>query len=140
MSVIQVNTNPTRRELNQFGLIWLVFFTAMGTVFWFKVHSVALSGTIWCAAVVVPVIGWAVPGFMKLVFLGMSYLAWPIGFVVSHVILAAVYYLLFTPIGLIMRLLGYDPMTRSIDRAATSYWVERPQDEKTGIGRYFRQF
>ncbi len=38
---------------------------------------------------------------MRAVFVGMSYLAWPIGFVVSHVILALVYYLVFTPIGLV---------------------------------------
>jgi len=140
MSVIQVNTDPTRRQLNQFGLIWLVFFTIMAAVLWFKLHSLALSAGLGAAAVVVPVIGWAVPGFMKLVFLGMSYLAWPIGFVVSHLILATVYYLVFTPIGLIMRLVGHDPMARKFDPAAETYWVARPRQATIDPRRYFRQF
>jgi hypothetical protein len=140
MAVIQINTDPTRKQLNQFGLIWLVFFAVMGTVFWFKLHSTTVSGAMWAAAVVVPVIGWAVPAFMKLVYLGMSYLAWPIGFVISHIILAVVYYLVFTPIGLIMRLVGYDPMCRRFDAAAESYWVERPKDATMDMRRYFRQF
>ena len=88
----------------------------------------------------VRLIGWIAPGFMRVVYLGMSYLAWPIGFVISHVILAVVYYLLFTPVGLIMRLLRYDPMARGFDRRAASHWHEREQPEQIDPGRYFRQF
>ena len=77
--------------------------------------------------------------FMRMVFLGMSYLAWPIGFVVSHIILAAVYYLVLTPVGLVMRLVGYDPMKRRFDRDGSSYWIAR---DPSGVDskRYFRQF
>jgi hypothetical protein len=73
------------------------------------------------------------------VFLGMSYAAWPIGFVVSHVILALVYYLVFTPVGLAMRIFRYDPMNRRFDDAAQSYWVVR-DPAATPPKRYFRQF
>ena len=87
----------------------------------------------------VPVIGWLAPVFMRLVFLGMSYAAWPIGFVVSHVILALVYYLVMTPIGLVMRLFGYDPMTRKRDSTGGSLWIERSTSDR-GPESYFRQF
>ena len=87
----------------------------------------------------VPAIGWLAPWFMRLVFLGMSYAAWPIGFVVSHVVLAMVYYLVMTPIGLAMRVFGYDPMTRRGDLAKKSYWVERDSGTR-GPDSYFRQF
>ena len=79
------------------------------------------------------------PGLMRMVFLGMSYLTWPIGFVVSHVVLALVYYLVLTPIGLLMRLFGYDSMKRRFDPEAPSYWVERPA-AGFDIRRYLRQF
>jgi hypothetical protein len=69
----------------------------------------------------------------------MSYLAWPIGFVVSHVVLALVYYLVLTPIGLAMRVFGYDPMRREFDRSAESYWIARDTAE-IKAERYFRQF
>ena len=140
MAVIEINRNPTRRELNQFGLIWLVFFAAIGTVLWFKVHSPQLSVGLWVAALLVPLLGWMAPAFMRVVYLGMSYLAWPIGFVISHVVLALVYYLLFTPIGLVMRLLGRDPMTRRLDAEAGTYWVVRQEAGSVDPRRYFRQF
>jgi hypothetical protein len=41
----------------------------------------------------------------------------------TRVILTVMYYLVFTPIGLIMRALGRDPMNRSL--TGESYWIER---------------
>ena len=139
MGMIDVNRNPSRRQLNQFGLIWLVFFAAVAAVMWFKLHSLVVTGTLACLAAVVPAVGWAVPAFMRLVYVGMSILAWPIGFVVSHLLLAAVFYLLVTPIGLIMRLVGYDPMHRRFDPEATSYWIARDGAAREPKS-YFRQF
>jgi hypothetical protein len=53
-------------------------------------------------------------------------------------VLAMVYYGIFTPIGLGLRLMGRDPLRRRFDPQARSYWVDRraPADVK----RYFRQF
>ena len=139
MAVIEINKDPTRRQLNQFGLIWMVFFCAVGALAWFRTGRPTLATALWVAAVVVPLLGWAWPRFMRLVFIGMTYLAWPIGFVVSHVVLAVVYYLVLTPIGLVLRLAGHDPMSRRFDRDAESYWHRR-ESAPVDPGRYFRQF
>jgi hypothetical protein len=139
MAVIEINRNPTRTQLNQFGFIWLGFLALFGAIARFKLGEPTVALALWVAAVVVPVIGWLAPAFMRLVFVGMSYAAWPIGFVVSHVILAIVYYLVFTPIGLAMRLFGYDPMQRKFDESASSYWVAR-NPTASDPKRYFRQF
>ena len=139
MAVIEVNRNPSRRELNLFGFIWLGFFMLVAGALGLKLHSPIVSVALASVAVVVPVLGWAAPSFMRMVYVGLSYLAWPIGFVVSHVLLGAVYYLLVTPIGLIMRALGYDPMHRRFDAEAPSYWVERGDGEHDPHS-YFRQF
>ncbi|MBM4108330.1 MAG: hypothetical protein FJ255_05885 [Phycisphaerae bacterium] len=71
-------------------------------------------------------------------YTGWMYAALPIGWTISHALLALIYYAVLTPIGLVMRLLGNDPMQRRLDRAATTYWSEHrpPTDPK----RYFRQF
>lgn len=139
MAVIEINRHPTRSQLNQFGFIWLGFLVLFGAIARFKLGAPTAALVLWVAAVVVPVVGWLIPPVMRAVFLGMSYAAWPIGFVVSHVILALVYYLVFTPIGLAMRIFRYDPMTRGFDDAATSYWVKR-DPQASGPKRYFRQF
>ena len=139
MSVVQINRHPSRRQLNQFGFVWLGFLAFFGAVAWFKLGNPGLAKGLWIAAVAVPAVGWLLPGVMRVVFLGMSYLAWPIGFVVSHLVLGAVYYLVVTPMGLVMRLFGYDPMARKFDSGAASYWVPRPPG-RSGADRYFRQF
>lgn len=139
MSIIQINRNPDGRTLKLFGAAWMLFMTLVGAGCWFQWQHETSAFVVWTLALIVPVIGWAAPTFMRLVYLGMSYAAWPIGFVVSHVILAMVYYVVLTPIGLAMRLAGRDPMNRRLDREATSYWIERPSGP-VDAERYFRQF
>ena len=138
MGLIRIDRNPAPRQLALFGLIWLVFFGVVGAVVLGQTDSVAWAVVLWVLAVAVPLLGWLVPAFMRIVYLGMSYAAFPIGFVLSHVILAAVYYLVLTPVGLLMRPFGYDPMHRRFDPQAKSYWAPRQQDED--VQRYFRQF
>jgi hypothetical protein len=139
MSVVQINTDPTKKQLNQFGFVWLGFVAFFGAVAFFKFGNPTVAKVLWVMAVVVPIIGWLVPAFMRLVFVGMSYLAWPIGFVVSHVVLAIVYYLVITPLGLVMRVFGYDPMKKRFDSQTASYWIAR-DGKATEPKRYFRQF
>ena len=45
--------------------------------------------------------------------------------VVSPIVLAIMFYGVFTPAGFLMRLVGNDPMRRKYDPAAPSYWIER---------------
>ena len=60
----------------------------------------------------------------------------PIGWVLSHLLLGAVFYCLFTPLGLIFRLIGRDALglRRSV---AVSYW--RPKPAANDLRGYFRQ-
>ncbi len=140
MGLIDINTSPSRKMLNQFGWIWMGFLVFFGLIAWFKAGNENAAIVFWALAVIVPIIGWLAPAFMRLVFLGMSFAAFPIGWVVSHVVMALVYYLIFTPCGLIMRVVGYDPMTRRTDDAAESYWSERPKQDSIDPRSYFRQF
>ena len=49
--------------------------------------------------------------------------------VVSPVILAILFYGAITPIGLLSRLFGYDPLRRRIEPAARSYWIDRSSQD-----------
>lgn len=56
----------------------------------------------------------------------------------GSVIMSIVFFALLTPIGLVMRLLGYDPLRLHLERGASSYWVVRrvPLDRsRTSITR-----
>ena len=45
--------------------------------------------------------------------------------VVNPVVLGVMFFVVVTPIGLLMRALGKKPLKLDFDREATSYWVER---------------
>jgi hypothetical protein len=62
-------------------------------------------------------------------------LTFPVGWVLSHIILDVAYLAVIAPIGSVLRLF-HDPMQRRFDRKANSYWIPREQPERT---RYFRQ-
>ena len=136
MALIRINRNPSRNQLILFGAAWLVFFGVWGYVAATK-ESPALARGLWILAGAVPLAGIFFPGGLRHVYIGLSYATYPIGFMVSHVVLAIVYYLVFTPIGLIMRLLGYDPLSRRFDAKASSYWKPRPNPKP--VASYFRQ-
>jgi hypothetical protein len=61
----------------------------------------------------------------------------PIGWSVSAVLLAAVYFLVLTPIGLVRRLVSRDPLRLRFEET-DSYWIERtpPADRR----REYRQY
>lgn len=138
MSLIRIDHHPSRRQLAVFGVIWAVFFGVVGWIVLRRTGSLPATGAIWTMAAAVPLVGAAVPELLRIVYLGMAYATFPIGFVLSHVIVALVYYLVLVPTGLLMRLFGYDPMYRRFDREAETYWIARKPDED--VKRYFRQF
>ncbi|MFO1059492.1 MAG: SxtJ family membrane protein [Dongiaceae bacterium] len=45
--------------------------------------------------------------------------------IVNPVIMGAIFYVAITPFGVVMRLLGKDPLRRRFDAQAPSYWIER---------------
>ena len=57
----------------------------------------------------------------------------------TRLILALTYYLVITPIGLLLRLFGKDALQRKIDPGADSYWIER-EPEPLDRERYKKQF
>jgi hypothetical protein len=137
MALLEINWNPNRRQLRQFAVIWVIFFALIGAYcLWAKDSAVAAT-IIWSVAAV-GLAGVVWPGILRPVYVVWMALATPIGWTISHLLILFVYYLVITPIGLGMRLFGYDPMERRLDRSAGSYWT--PHDPGAEPSRYFRQY
>lgn len=138
MAIIEVNRNPGKGELAWFGLIFLAFFALIGGLLWFKFDRQGAARWVWIGASAVTLVYYAVPPVRRLLYLAWMYAAYPIGWLMSHLVLGMVFYLVFTPIGLIMRLVGRDPMERKLRKSDGSYWKEHNPHQKPA--RYFRQF
>ncbi len=138
MSLIHINKNPSVRELKWFGLLFLTFFAIVCALLRWVYGAETASLVVMGIAAFVTAVYYAVPTMRRPIFLGWMYGAMPIGAVVSIGLLAATYFLVVTPIGLLVRAFSHDPMTRRFDAKASTYWVRRPEPAKPS--QYFRQF
>ena len=85
-----------------------------------------------------------VVSILRLPLLKKIYDAWmkitmPIGIVMTSLILIILFFGIFGVVGIILRLLRKDPLDRSINKGAKSYWIIREQlpfDKE----RYTKQF
>ena len=124
MQWTDVTRKPEPKLLRQFAGLWLVIFG--GLAIW-RAWSTGVDGwvvAIATAAVVIGGLGLAWPGAIRYVYTGWMIAAFPIGWTVSQVVLAVVFYLVLTPIALIMRLAGHDTLALRRPSAA-SYWTAK---------------
>jgi hypothetical protein len=137
MSMIRLNRNPTASQLNVFAAAWTVFGAGLAWFQWRAGHPTVAQA---CAGLagVAPVFAviWR-PGLRGL-FLGLSLATYPIGFVVSTLVLAGLYFGILTPIGWALRVFRHDPMQRTPAARADSYW--RRRETTPDAARYFRQY
>ncbi len=136
--MIDLNLNPNRKELRQFSVALIVATAVVGGLLWWKLGPNPWSKGLWMGGPIAGVLGLALPIAIKPLFILLSVVAFPIGIVVGTLALAIVYYLMITPIGLLFRLLGRDPLHRRFDPSASTYWIARSQ--RPGAGKYFQQF
>ncbi len=145
--MIELNLRPDARTLRSFGFIAVAGFGFVATIAWFEVliFSVGLGAARVPVAAAFAAVA-LVSGFFSLVFpkanlpiyLAISIATYPIGFVLSYVIMGTLFYLIIAPVGFVLRLLGADPMERRILPEAGSYWVDTPPARPRAS--YFKQF
>jgi fatty acid desaturase len=136
--MIDLNLNPQRKDLRIFAALFWVFFTGVSYVVSTRTESMPVAASIAAVAAAVGIVGLCIPQYIRPVYVIWMLATYPIGWVMSHVIMGIIFYLVITPIGLMMRGLGRDPMHRAFDKHTKSYWISRSTEERTE--RYFRQF
>ncbi len=136
--MLDINWRPSTRELRQFAGLWLGVFGLFGGWMLYQSGDAGHGRWVLLAAVGLGLPGLLVPGIMRPIYVTWMVLAFPIGWTVSHLLLGFIFYGVITPIGLLVRLFGHDPMTRGFDPEAPSYWAEH----RTGddAASYLRQF
>jgi hypothetical protein len=69
------------------------------------------------------------PQYLKYVYIFWMRLAFVLGWVNTRLILCILFYLVFTPIGLAMRLFGADLLDKKIDKNKASYWHKKERKD-----------
>lgn len=137
MTLVKINRHPSARLLRQFGLICFVFLSGFGAIaLWRGSPPTAIA--LWIIAVTVVLVGGLAPLRLRVLYLLLSYVALPVGFVVGYLSLAMVYFLVITPIGVVLQWTGHDAMSRKRNASVASYWSRRPEPPEATS--YYRQF
>jgi len=146
--MIEIQMDPDEKTLKQFGFIALVGMGAIAALAWFEwlIFSGGWLGearplvaaTLAGVGVLAAALSLVYPRGNRWLFVGLSIAAFPIGFVVSHVIMATLFFLIITPIGLVMRAVGRDPLDNTFASGEETYW--RASRAKRPAESYFKQF
>ena len=113
------------KELRKFSIVLFFAFGILGLlIFWRRGNA----GLILCG------VGFALLllGLIRPKLLSHPYKAWMrlsliLGFLMNHLILSLMYYFVFTPIGIVMRMFGKDFLHKQFDKNATTYWIKKEQ-------------
>jgi hypothetical protein len=133
-----IQFDPPRKMLRQFAGLWLVFFGGMAIWEILGRGRVGLGVTLAVLALTIGPLGLIRPAWMRFIYVGWTVLAFPIGWTVSLIMLATMFFGLFAPIGLVFRLFGRDVLQRIRHPDLESYWVPKPAP--SDLRRYFKQF
>jgi hypothetical protein len=139
MSLVEINWNPEKGQLRMFGLTAIIVLGIVGIIlrFVFGVAGIAavfVAGAGLCIFIVSLVSIKAA----RIIYLGLTFAALPVGFVISILLIAVFYFFILTPIGLVFKLIGRDALARKFRTDTTSYWTSHTQSSDPE--RYFHQF
>ncbi len=132
------NIKSEKSDLKKFGLFMgAVLFLGSLYLLWKQQQTYAVGGFV--LAGVFTVLAFVGPAVLKPFQRAWLAMAVVMGFVMSRIIVSAVFYGMVTPIGLTGRLAGKKFLDLKMDKAASSYWIRRghAQSGKSDCERQF---
>jgi TRAP-type C4-dicarboxylate transport system permease small subunit len=128
---------PPQKLLRQFAGIFLVFF--LGVAGWrvWQGHADKWAVVLAAMALAVGLVGLVRPSAIRFIYTGWMIVAFPIGWTVSRVALAIVFYAVITPVAFVFHLMRRDDLQLHRGGKAASYW--KPKPSPADVRDYFRQ-
>lgn len=129
---------PSSRDMTILALIFLVIPGLIGSYYAFWKQSP--NGYVWMIAGAALCLARLVPPLFRSIYRLWIQFSVILGYFVSRILLTIIFFLVITPTGFIMKLVGKDPMDLKLDPNASSYWIRRDQEANRSIERYEKQF
>jgi hypothetical protein len=141
----EINWKPSSTDLRKFAWSLVIGFPCIAVFFFVAkwIFSGALPaprfflmlGSVGAATGLVCLL---VPLIARPLYYVWYALAACIGIVISNLLFALMYYGLFAPLGLFMRLMGRDALSLKFERGRATYWLDAPAAPPAA--QYFRQY
>jgi hypothetical protein len=136
MKFSELPLSPTPRQLRQFAGAWIVFSLVLAWRAFHRQHSAA--GEIFSAMALIGLAGCVKPNLVRWLFIGAIIVTFPLGWLMTQLMLGIMFYLVLTPLALFFRIKGRDVLQLKPKPDQSTWWVERgepPPPEK-----YLNQF
>ena len=133
-----IPANPTEKTLRQFAAAGLVFLLAAGAHQYFVRDHHRVGLVLGVAAFGFGGLGLIKPAAIKSLFVLCLKVTFPLGWVVTQVMLLLMFYGLITPLALLFKLKGRDLLARKPAPGRSTFWV--PSSPPTDVRSYFRQY
>ncbi|MCM8781407.1 MAG: SxtJ family membrane protein [Candidatus Omnitrophica bacterium] len=127
-----------KSNLKRFGITMGVVFLVASGIF-FSRHKSGLSTWLCLLSSIFLLFSLVKPTLLKPIYILWIQSAFILGWLNTRLLLIVIFYLIFAPIGIIMRLLKVDLLNRRIDRYKKSYWEEKVRMDFKPLD-YERQF
>lgn len=138
MILIEINRNPSPRQLFQFGLLSLI---VLPLVVWLWTGISILVVWAFVVGLCLAMVGRFAPRILRPLFVGLILITAPIGILVTEFFLLLTFFGFILPLSLLFRLLGRDTLRRRLkDRQESmqSCWIARPG--RPPARNYYRQW
>lgn len=126
----------TRRDLRKFGLTFAIVLVLLSAYSVWK-HVSAYNYLVPIAAALA-VTGWRVPFVLKPFYLFWRTITIVIGFIITNIFLALLFYVVITPMGLIFRIAGRKTVPLGWEETTATYWNRR--DPRSSEQNHLKQF
>jgi len=118
------------RSLQKFAAVLSSALLLVGAyLFFFKTDA---GTTLWIVALILMLLAVALlrPQWLRPLHVAWMALAFALGGLISRLLLTLLFYVVLTPLGLVLRLFGKDFMQRKAQKNGAGYWIRRPKGEK----------
>jgi hypothetical protein len=132
-----IKWHPDARELRRFAIAMLIGFAVLGLLSAWRAGGIGTTSIVLWSAGVFLALAAFVPGLGRLAYLAVYLPSSIIGYIVSSVLLTVMFFLVITPMGIILRLMGKDPLQERRQKNKT-HW--NPVKASKSEDSYYRQF
>lgn len=129
--------NLDKQSLRKFGITMGAAFLVIALIVFLK-HKYIIFPAVIISAVFFT-LAFIIPGILRPAYVIWMRLAYVLSWFNTRLILLAIFYLIFTPIGFIIRITGKDLLDRKIDKNKESYWIKKENNKFNALD-YERQF